>query len=147
MRVGIASAFDLLHAGHVLMLKELKELHTGAHIVAFLHRDPSTERPEKNKPVQSLEERFIQLNGCKYVDEIVVYETEKHLELLYKTMNIRKIGLGKEYQHRRFTGDKLFDSGYDVFWVDRDHGYSTSELRDRVAAQRELDKLRIGAKK
>jgi len=125
-------AMDLLHAGHVLMLKEAKS-HCD-HLVVGLHTDPTLDRATKNKPIQSLEERRIQLEGCKYVDEIVEYDTEADLiELLDEYSNkycqhfIRIIGA--DYEGKDFTGKDL---GIKVVYNSRNHNYSSSELRKRI---------------
>jgi glycerol-3-phosphate cytidylyltransferase len=129
MKVGfVASCFDLFHAGHIMMLKEAKT--QCDYLIVGLQTDPTIDRPEKNKPVQSVFERFVQLQACKYVDEIVVYATEKELVdvLLSYPINVRIIG--EEYRDRDFTGKNL---GIPVYYNTRKHSFSTSELRQRVS--------------
>lgn len=134
MKVGITfSAFDLFHAGHVLMLAECK-LHCD-YLIAGLQIDPSIDRPEeKNKPIQSIIERQIQLNGCKYVDEVVTYHTEKDLEDILKSMRIDVRILGKEYQtNKGYTGYKIcVAKGIEIVYNSRDHDWSSTELRERI---------------
>ncbi len=134
MKVGITfSAFDLFHAGHVLMLGECK-LHCD-YLIAGLQIDPSIDRPqEKNKPIQSIVERQIQLNGCKYVDEVVTYHTENDLEDILKSMRIDVRILGKEYQtNKNYTGYKIcVAKGIEIVYNNRDHDWSSTELRERI---------------
>lgn len=126
-----ASAFDLLHAGHILMLKEAKQ-HCDW-LICGLQIDPSLDRPEKNQPIQTMVERYTQLSAVKYVDEIVPYMTEQDLEdiLLSYPINIRF--LGEEYRDKDFTGrDICKRRDIDLFFNARDHRFSTSELRKRM---------------
>lgn len=122
-------AFDLCHAGHVLMFQECKEVCD--YLIVGLHSDPSLDRPWKNKPIMSLEERLIILNGIKYIDEIVVYDTEVDL---YKLLKENKLGIniriiGADWKDKSFTG---YDLPIENYFNTRDHGYSTSELRRRI---------------
>ncbi len=134
-----ASAADLFHAGHVAMLKEAKE-HCD-YLIFALQTDPSTDRSSKNKPIQSIVERQIQLQGCKYVDEILVYHTEKDLEDLLLTLDIDVRFLGEEYKDNEFTGKKICkDRGILLHFNKRDHSFSTSELRERVFVQESIKK-------
>ena len=123
------SCFDLLHAGHILMLEDSKK--QCDYLIVGLQTDPTIDRPkEKNKPIQSLEERRIQLEAIKYVDEVIVYETENELyELLYKLMPNVRI-LGTDYEHKYFTGIEI--EGIDIYFHKRDHDYSTSSLREKI---------------
>jgi len=120
------STFDLLHAGHVAMLKEARE--QCDYLTVGLQTDPTLDRKEKNKPVQEMFERYWQLKGCKYVDEIIPYSTEKDLLNLLHIIkpNIRIVG--EEYKDRPFTGKELCP----VYYNSRTHGYSSSELRSRL---------------
>jgi glycerol-3-phosphate cytidylyltransferase len=129
MKVGfVASAFDLLHTGHILMLKEAKE-HCD-YLICALHVDPSMERSNKNKPIQSLYERITQLEAVKYVDKIIPYETEHELLIILFTNNIDIRFLGSDYEEKRsFTGSTL---PIPIHYIQRVHGYSTSELRTRI---------------
>ena len=122
------SCFDLLHAGHILMLKDAKA--QCDKLIVGLQTDPTIDRPEKNKPIQSYEERYIQLEAVKYVDEIIKYETENELySLLYDLMPNVRI-LGTDYKHKHFTGIGI--QGIDIYFHERNHDYSTSGLRDKI---------------
>lgn len=120
-------AFDLLHAGHALMLKECKD-HCD-YLIVGLQRDPNVDRPEKNKPVQSYKEREIMLSSIKYVDEIVYYDTENDLRDLLGKLDIDIRIIGADWQGKEYTGHEL---PIPVVFNSRDHGYSTSDLRERV---------------
>lgn len=127
----VASAFDLFHAGHVVMLEEAKR-HCDYLIVA-IQTDPTLDRDSKNRPVQSIVERQIQVKACKYVDEIVIYSTESELEDLLKTLPINIRILGVEYADKEFTGkDICKDRNIEVYFNSRDHTFSSSDLRRRV---------------
>lgn len=133
-KVGITfSTFDLLHAGHVAMLAEAKN-HCD-YLIAGLQTDPTIDRPEtKNKPVQSIVERQIQLAAVRYVDEIIVYETEDDLDniLLIYPINVRILGI--EYKDTNFTGrDSCERKGIELVFNSRDHHFSSSGLRKNVA--------------
>jgi glycerol-3-phosphate cytidylyltransferase len=120
--------FDLLHAGHVSMFREVKGL--CKHLIVGIQIDPSVDRPEKNKPVQSLIERQIQVNACRYVDETIVYATEEDLLVILKTLPIHVRFVGSEYEGKEFTGKSL---PIPIVYNNRDHHFSSSELRQRVA--------------
>jgi glycerol-3-phosphate cytidylyltransferase len=128
-RVGIvASCFDLFHAGHVLMLMEAKE--NCDRLVVALQSDPTIDRPEKNKPVQALSERYIQVEACKYVDQIIPYDTEADLLNLLTGYDWDVRFLGDDYFHRTdYTGYGL---DLQVKFLSRKHNYSSSGLRDRI---------------
>ena len=132
-RIGFTcSTFDLLHAGHVTMLEEAKR-HCDFLIVG-LQNDPTEDRPTKNKPVQSIVERQIQLAAVKYVDEIVIYNTEQDLKDLLLTLPIDVRVLGDEYKNKDFTGkDIAKQRGSKIVYNGRDHSFSSSSLRKRVA--------------
>ena len=132
MKVGFtASAFDLLHAGHVAMLEEAKSQCDW--LIAGLQTDPTIDRPEKNKPVQSITERFIQLRACKYVDEIYVYATEADLMDLLAILPIDVRIIGSDYANKDFTGKKYcLDNNIKIYYNRRSHKLSTSELRNRL---------------
>lgn len=133
-RIGITfSTFDLLHAGHVAMLAEARN-HCD-YLIAGLQTDPTIDRPDsKNPPVQSIVERQIQLAATRYVDEIVVYQTEKDLEDILLTLPIDVRILGVEYQDKNFTGREICDRrGIKLIFNGRDHSFSSSNLRKRVA--------------
>ena len=129
MKIGFTcSTFDLFHAGHLMMLKEAKE-HCD-YLIVGLQSDPTIDRKDKNKPIQSLFERFEQLKACKYVDEIIPYATEKELTDLLLSYKIDVRFVGEEYKDRDFTG-KDFDT--ENHYNKRRHSFSSSELRQRVA--------------
>jgi glycerol-3-phosphate cytidylyltransferase len=121
------STFDLFHAGHIMMLREAKE--KCDYLIVGLQTDPTIDRPEKNKPVQSVFERFIQLNACVYVDEVVVYATEKELKDILLSYPIDVRILGEEYKGKEFTGQ---DIEMEYYFNERKHSFSTTELRQRV---------------
>lgn len=126
-----ASCFDLLHAGHVLMLEEAKTVCD--HLIVALQTDPSVDRPEKRKPIQSLIERQIQLKAVKYVDEIVIYETEEDLLNLLKTLPIDVRIIGEDYIGKDFTGrDYCITQGIEIYYNSRRHNFSSTELIERV---------------
>ena len=122
------SCFDLFHAGHVLMLQEARS--QCDYLIVGLQTDPTIDRPEKNKPIQSIFERYVQLKACKYVDEIVVYESERDLLNILKSYNIHVRILGREYQDKDFTGRHL--DNIELYFNSRDHSFSTTELRNRI---------------
>jgi len=132
-RVGITfSAFDLLHAGHITMLEEAKR--QCDYLICGLQTDPTIDRPEKNRPVQSVVERYIQLKGCKFVDEIVPYATEQDLEDILRAFKIDVRIIGDEYQHKNFTGRTYCEEkGIELCFNIREHRFSSSSLRQEVA--------------
>lgn len=135
MKIGFTcSTFDLFHAGHIMMLKEAKT--QCDHLIVGLQTDPTIDRPiEKNKPIQSVFERYEQLRACKYIDEILVYETEQDLIniLLSYPINVRI--LGQEYENKDFTGRyECTAREIQLYFNKREHNFSTSELRQRVIA-------------
>ena len=127
-----ASTFDLLHAGHVAMLREAKE--QCDYLICGLQVDPSVDRADKNKPIQTLVERYIQLSGIKYVDEIVCYQTENDLKDILELYDINIKIMGEEYRNKDFTGkDVCKRRGIQLYFNKRDHRFSSSDLRRRVA--------------
>ena len=133
-RIGITfSTFDMLHAGHIAMLSEAKN-HCD-YLIAGLQTDPTIDRPtQKNPPVQSIVERQIQLAACRYVDEVVVYQTEEDLVDLLLILPIDVRILGVEYQGMEFSGrDECVTRGIELIYNGRDHSFSSSSLRRRVA--------------
>lgn len=137
MKTGFTcSCFDLFHAGHIMMLKEARA--KCDYLIVGLQTDPTIDRPEKNRPIQSVVERFIQLESCKYVDEVVVYATEKDLlDILYTyPINIRVVG--EEYRDKDFTGKDL--EHIEMYYNSRKHSFSTTELRKRVIDRYEKEK-------
>jgi len=131
MKIGFnCSTFDLFHSGHVTMLQREKE-----HCEYLLiQTDPTIDRPDsKNKPVQSILERFIQVSACKYVDEVIVYETEEDLLNILKTRKIHIRFLGDEYREKDFTGKKwCIDNHVELYYHQREHPWSSSTLRKRA---------------
>jgi glycerol-3-phosphate cytidylyltransferase len=133
MKTGFTcSTFDLFHAGHIMMLKEART--QCDYLIVGLQTDPTIDRPlEKNKPIQSVFERYEQLKACKYVDEVLVYATEKDLVDILLSYPIDVRILGNEYEHRDFTGrHECVDRGIQFYFNKRDHSFSTTELRQRV---------------
>ncbi len=129
VKIGLtASTFDLLHAGHIMMLSEAKS--ECDFLIVALETDPSRDRPEKNAPVQTIFERWVQLAGVSFVDMIIPYESEKDLEdlLLSIKPNIRILGV--EYRDKEFTGKQIPD--IETMYNKRDHSFSTSDLRKRA---------------
>jgi glycerol-3-phosphate cytidylyltransferase len=139
MKVGFtASTFDLLHAGHVAMLREAKS--QCDYLICGLQVDPSQDRAEKNSPVQSIVERYTQLSAVKYVDEIIVYCTEDDLLDIINMYPIDVRILGEEYKDKDFTGkDACRKRGVQLYFNKRDHRFSSSDLRHRVIV-REVEK-------
>ena len=128
MKKGItASTFDLLHAGHILMLKEAKSVCD--YLIVALQVDPTIDRPEKNKPIQSYYERWVQVSAVKYVDEIIPYATEEELRTILQNYEIDIRILGDEYYDRYFTGNDL---QMEYHYNKMTHGYSSTELRNRI---------------
>ncbi len=133
------SAFDLLHAGHVRMLEEAKQ-HCD-YLIVGLQTDPTIDRPEKNKPTQSVVERYIQLKGCKFVDEIIPYTTEQDLEDILQALPIDVRILGEEYKDKTFTGREYCEKmEIKLVFNKRNHRFSSSGLR-REVYERECLKL------
>ena len=132
MKIGFTcSTFDLLHAGHVSMLQEAKT--QCDYLIVGLQNDPTLDRPTKNRPVQSIVERQMQLKGSRYVDEVWVYNTEKDLEDLLLTLPIDVRILGVEYEGKEFTGREICHKrGIDLYFNGRDPSFSSSNLRRRV---------------
>lgn len=122
-----ASTFDLLHAGHILMLKEAKSVCD--YLIVALQVDPTIDRPNKNQPVQSFYERWVQLSAVRYVDEVIPYSSESELLTILQNYNIDIRVLGDEYEHKMFTGRDLH---MEYHFNKRTHGYSSTELRERI---------------
>jgi glycerol-3-phosphate cytidylyltransferase len=142
LKIGITfSTFDLLHAGHIAMLSEAKN-HCD-YLIAGLQTDPTIDRPDtKNPPVQSIVERQIQLSACRFVDEVVVYQTEQDLIdlLLILPLDVRILGV--EYADKEFTGRwEGSERGIELVFNGRDHSFSSSSLRKRVAEAQIINKL------
>ena len=132
MKKGITfGAFDLFHAGHVLMLKEAKSICN--YLIVCIQSDPSLDRVEKNKPVLSVIEREIQVSACTYVDEVIIYDSEEDVLKIIETIEWDVRILGEEYRDKEFTGrDQTLDKCY---FNKRPHNFSSSELRERVSRE------------
>ena len=133
LKIGITcSQFDLLHAGHIAMLSEARN-HCD-YLIAALQNNAAWDRPDtKSSPIQSIVERQIQLSATRYVDEIVVYNTEKDLEDIFLTLPIDVRILGVEYEDKEFTARKICEQrGIELVFNSRDHSFSSSSLRKRV---------------
>lgn len=131
-KIGITfGCMDLLHAGHVAMLAEAKQ--DCDYLIVGLQNDPSVDRPEKNKPIQSIFERQLQITACRFVDEVVVYNTEDDVLDILKTLPIDVRIIGSDYLNKDFTGKQYcVDNEIEIVYNNRDHSFSTSSLRDRV---------------
>tara|TARA_R110000824_G_scaffold98131_3_gene234240 strand:+ start:5319 stop:5735 length:417 start_codon:yes stop_codon:yes gene_type:complete len=137
MKVGFTcSTFDLLHAGHVQMLREAKSVCD--YLIVGLQIDPTIDRKEKNKPIQTIVERYVQLQAVKHVDEIITYSTEKDLEDILAMYQIDIRIMGVEYRDKDFTGKDLCRKrSIQLYFNKRDHRFSTSDLRKRVSLTNE----------
>jgi glycerol-3-phosphate cytidylyltransferase len=132
------STFDLLHSGHIAMLREAKE--QCDYLICGIQVDPSLDRPEKNKPIQTIVERYMQLAAVTYVDEIIPYLTESDLDDILETYHIDVRILGDEYKNKDFTGKDICKRrGIQLYFNKRDHRFSSSGLRKRVY---EMEKLK-----
>ena len=133
MKVGITfSTFDLLHAGHIAMLREAKN--QCDYLIVGLQSDPTIDRPDsKNSPIQTMFERYLQLKAVEYVDEVVPYQTERDLEDILETLPINIRILGEEYRDKDFTGkDICRKRGIELYFNKRDHRFSSTDLRNRI---------------
>ena len=132
MKKGITfGAFDLFHAGHVLMLEEAKAVCD--YLIVCIQTDPSLDREEKNKPVQSIIEREIQVSGCRFVDEVIIYDTEVDLLNIIGQVDWDVRIIGEEYKDKDFTGrDQTLERCH---FNKRPHNFSSSELRERVSKE------------
>jgi glycerol-3-phosphate cytidylyltransferase len=132
MKIGFTcSAFDLLHAGHVQMLREAKE--QCDYLICGLQVDPSIDRTEKNRPIQTLVERYVQLSAVKYVDEIVPYQSEQDLKDILEMYKIDVRILGDEYRNLDFTGKEICQKrGIKLYFNKREHRFSSSSLRKLI---------------
>ena len=138
MKKGITfSAFDLFHAGHAKMLEEAKS--KCDYLIVGLQLDPSIDRPEKNKPTQSIIERYVQLRACKYIDEIIPYVTEEDLIDILSSFKIDIRIIGEEYKEKNFTGkDYCIKKKIEIHYNKREHRFSSSALRNQVAKAEKL---------
>ena len=141
-RIGITfSSFDLLHAGHIKMLEEAKTICD--YLIVGLQIDPSYDRPTKNKPTQTIVERYIQLKGVKEVDEIIPYYSEEDLMDILKSFVIDVRIIGDDYKDKDFTGKAYCEEkGIEIYYNKRDHRFSSTDLRKRIyeAEKAKLDK-------
>jgi len=132
LKVGFTcSAFDLLHSGHISMLRDAKD--QCEYLICGLQVDPSADRPEKNRPIQTVVERYTQLKAVGYVDEIIPYSTEEDLKDILSMYHIDVRILGDEYREKDFTGKEICKRrDISLYFNKRDHRFSSSELRKRV---------------
>ena len=133
MKVGITfSTFDLFHAGHIKMLEEAKSKCN--YLIVGLQLDPSIDRPEKNKPTQTIVERYVQVRSCKYIDEVIPYATEQDLIDILSSFKIDLRIIGEEYKNKEFTGkDYCKKKGIEIYYNIREHRFSSSALRKQVS--------------
>jgi len=134
MKIGFTcSTFDLLHSGHIQLLRHAKD--QCDYLIVGLQTDPTIDRPDtKNKPIQTLVERYTQLKAVRYVDEIIPYQTERDLEDILSLYNLDIQILGEEYREKDFTGKDIGRKrGIEFYFNERSHRFSSSELRQRVA--------------
>lgn len=133
--IGITcSTFDLLHAGHIIMLDECKKYCD--YLICALQVDPSIDRPKKNKPIQSLVERYIQLDAVQYVDKIIPYTTEEELITIFSSLDLNVRIIGEEYKETEFTAKNICQKrGIKLVYNKRDHDFSTTNLRERIYNQ------------
>ena len=131
-KIGITcSSFDLLHAGHIKLLEEAKQ-HCDF-LICALQTDPTIYRPEKNHPIQSIIERWVQLDACKHVDQIVPYATEKDLEDIFLSFDLDVRIIGEEYREKYFTAKDICETkGIEIIYNSRLHGWSSTNLRKRL---------------
>lgn len=128
------STFDLLHAGHIIMLEECKKYCD--YLVCAIQVDPTIDRPEKNKPIQSLVERYIQLESVKYVDKIIPYNTEEELDMIFSSLDLDVRIIGEEYKDQNFTAKSICQKrGIQFIYNKREHNFSTTNLRKLVYDQ------------
>ena len=130
--IGITcSTFDLLHTGHIIMLEECKK-HCDF-LICALQVDPTIDRPEKNKPIQSLVERYIQLDAVSHVDKIIPYNTEEELETIFAALDLDVRIIGEEYKYEEFTAKRTCQKrGIRIVYNKRDHEFSSTSLRKRI---------------
>lgn len=132
MKVGFTcSCFDLFHTGHVLMLREAKTVCD--YLIVGIQTDPTIDRPDKNKPIQSIFERVEQVKACKYIDEIVMYETEEDLMNILQSFPIDVRIVGEDYRDKNFTGKDL---DIEVYYNLRRHDFSSSKLRQQLQKEK-----------
>jgi glycerol-3-phosphate cytidylyltransferase len=130
--IGITcSTFDLLHPGHIIMLEECKR--NCDYLICALQNDPTIDRDDKNKPIQSLVERYLQLDAVKYVDKIIPYNTEDELEELFSSLDLDVRIIGEDYKDKYYTAKDICQKrGIRIVYNKRDHNHSTSNLRKKI---------------
>lgn len=140
MKIGITfSTFDLFHAGHIKMLEEAKS--KCDYLIVGLQLDPSIDRPKKNKPTQSVVERYVQVRSCKYIDEVIPYVTEQDLIDILSSFKIDIRIIGEEYRKKSFTGkDYCLKKGIEIYYNKREHRFSSSALRKQVSHAEKIKK-------
>lgn len=133
--IGITcSTFDLLHTGHVIMLEECKKYCD--YLICALQVDPTLDRPEKNKPIQSIVERYLQLEAVKHVDKIIPYSTEEDLTTIFMSLDLNVRIIGEEYKDQEFTAKNICQKrGIKLIYNKREHDFSTTSLRKRIYEQ------------
>lgn len=133
--IGITcSTFDLLHTGHVIMLEECKKYCD--YLICALQVDPTLDRPEKNKPIQSIVERYLQLEAVKHVDKIIPYSTEEDLKTIFMSLDLNVRIIGEEYKDQEFTAKNICQKrGIKLIYNKREHDFSTTSLRKRIYEQ------------
>ena len=133
--IGITcSTFDLLHAGHIIMLEECKKYCD--YLICAIQVDPTIDRPEKNKPIQSLVERYIQLEAVQYVNKIIPYTIEEELISIFSSLDLDVRIIGEEYKDTEFTAKNICQKrGIKLVYNKRDHDFSTTSLRQRIYNQ------------
>ena len=136
--IGITcSTFDLLHTGHIIMLEECKKYCD--YLICALQVDPTVDRPNKNKPIQSLVERYIQLNAVSYVDKIIPYVTEQDLEEIFESLDLDVRIIGEDYRNSNFTAKEICNKrNIKLIYNKRDHKFSTSGLRNKIYNEEKL---------
>ena len=138
MKIGFTcGSFDLLHAGHVVMFEEAKE--NCDFLIVGLQTDPTLDRSDKNKPIQSIYERYIQLYGLKWIDEVIPYDRETCLMDILNTKKIDVRFVGEEYKDKQFTGSHL---PIEIYYTSRQHTFSSTELRDSVTRGEIKEKIK-----
>ena len=138
--VGITfSTFDLLHAGHIAMLEEAKS--QCDYLIVGLQSDPTIDRPDtKNKPIQTMFERYVQLKALKYIDEIIPYQTEQDCEDILSTLSLDVRSIGDEYKTKPFTGSEICKKrNIKVHFNKREHRFSSTDLRERILLNGKTD--------
>jgi glycerol-3-phosphate cytidylyltransferase len=139
--IGITcSAFDLLHAGHIIMIEECKKYCD--YLICALQVDPTIDRPKKNKPIQSIVERYIQLDAVSHVDKIIPYVTERDLEEIFESLDLDVRIIGEDYRISNFTAKEICNKrNIKIIYNKRDHKFSTTELRNKIYKEEKSKQL------